>query len=155
MRQLLETEGVTFNYCESLFGLFASKYPNSTRLFYGDKILAGGLAGAQDPGTYFGCHGGLVSGKIAAIALEDKALAYEMFKYCNRSFNMMWFGRRVAINYSPTWARSFFIDRGMATSAITRCWKADGCQLRRMIPGYLLLEKRMEHYEPRIRALEE
>jgi flavin-dependent dehydrogenase len=156
MRQLLETEGVTFNYCESLFGLFASKYPNSTRLFYGDKILAGGLAGAQDPGTYFGCHGGLVSGKIAAIALEDKALAYEMFKYCNRSFNMMWFGRRVAINYSPAWARKFFINRGMGhASHYEVLGRLMGANFRRMIPGYLLLEKRMEHYEPRIRALEE
>ena len=71
------------------------------RLFHGDKILAGGLAGAQDPGTYFGCQGAMVSGKIAAVALEDKARAYEMFERCNRFFNRMWFNRRVAINYAP------------------------------------------------------
>jgi hypothetical protein len=154
-RQLKETEGVTFSFSESLLGVFVSKYPNSTRLFYGDKILTGGLAGAQDPGTYFGCHGGLVSGKIAAIALEDKGLAQEMFDYCNRSFNAMWFGRRIAINYSPTPVRRFFINRAMSdVSRIEAMGRLMGYGFRLMIPGYRLMEKRMERYEPRVKAMQ-
>ncbi len=155
-RQLEVTEGVSFNQTDSMLGFFSSKYPNSTRLFHGDKILAGGLAGAQDPGTYFGCHGGLVSGKIAAIALEDKALAAEMFRCCNRSYNAMWLGRRVAINYSPTPVRRFLIGRGMKhASDYEVLGRIVGASMKRMIPGYLLLESRMERYEPQARTMEE
>jgi flavin-dependent dehydrogenase len=145
--QLRETEGVTFTFNQLLLGVFASRYPSSYRLFWGDKILTGGLAGAQDPGTYFGCHGALVSGKIAAIALEDKAAAWEMFRYCNRSFNRMWFARRVAINYSPDPVRRLSLSLMMRQVAASRLLnQLVGHFFKQMIPGYLLLEKRMERY---------
>ncbi len=147
-RQLEETEGVAFTFNQLLLGVFASRYPNSYRLFWGDKILAGGLAGAQDPGTYFGCHGALVSGKIAAVALEDKALAWEMFRYCNRSFNRMWFARRVAINYSPDPLRRLSLSLMMKRVEGERlAGRLMGFAFRQMIPGYRLLEKRMDRYD--------
>jgi hypothetical protein len=146
-RQLKETEGVEFKTWHMERGYFASRYPCSPRLFAGDKILAGGLAGAQDPGTYFGCHGAMVSGKIAAIALEDKALAQEMFAYCNRSFNRMWLMRRVAINYSSDFLRALAVARVIKTvSDIDLFGKIQGIGLAKMIPGYLLLKKRMDRY---------
>jgi flavin-dependent dehydrogenase len=144
---LKETEGVEFKTWHMERGIFASRYPFSPRLFAGDKILAGTLAGAQDPGTYFGCHGAMVSGKIAAIALEDKALAQEMFSYCNRSFNRMWLMRRVAINYSPDFLRALTLTRIIKTvSDIDLFGKMQGMGLTKMIPGYLLLKKRMDRY---------
>jgi len=121
-------------------GFFASRYPCQPRLFAGDKILAGTLAGAQDPGTYFGCHGAMVSGKIAAIALEDKALAQEMFELCNRSFNAMWFLRRVAINYMPEFLRKSLLNTVLGFVAKWEILgRMQGRSLQRMIPGYLLL----------------
>jgi len=139
-RQIRETEGVEFKTWRLERGFFASRYPCQPRLFAGDKILAGTLAGAQDPGTYFGCHGAMVSGKIAAIALEDKALAQEMFELCNRSFNAMWFLRRVAINYMPEFLRKSLLNTVLGFVAKWEILgRMQGRSLQRMIPGYLLL----------------
>jgi flavin-dependent dehydrogenase len=145
-RQLRETEGLEFKTWHLEQGPFASRYPNQPKLFAGNKILAGTLAGAQDPGTYFGCHGAMVSGKIAAIALEDKATAQEMFKVCNRSFNSMWIFRRVAINYMPEFLRAIALKRMITdTSRISLLGKMQGMALVNMIPGYILLKK-MDRY---------
>jgi flavin-dependent dehydrogenase len=145
--QLKENEGVEFKTWHMERGYFASRYPFSPRLFAGGKILAGGLAGAQDPGTYFGCHGAMVSGKIAAIALEDKALAREMFAYCNRSYNRMWLFRRVAINYSPDFTRALALTRMIKTvCGVDLFGKMQGRGLVNMIPGYLLIKKKMDRY---------
>lgn len=145
-RQLLEQEGMEFKTWHAERGPFASRYPNQPTLFAGDKILAGTLAGAQDPGTYFGCHGAMVSGKIAAIALEDKATAQEMFDYCNRSFNRMWVQRRVAINYSPDFLRAVALKSALARVSGSRMLgKLVGRGMTNIIPGYLLLKK-MDRY---------
>jgi flavin-dependent dehydrogenase len=144
--QLRETEGVQFKTWHMERGYFASRYPSSPRLFVGDKILAGTLAGAQDPGTYFGCHGAMVSGKIAAVALEDKAVAQEMFDLCNRSYNRMWFFRRVAINYAPGFLREKALTTLMRMVAgRDTVGRLQGKALAEMIPGYLLL-KRMDRF---------
>ncbi|MFW6113416.1 MAG: NAD(P)/FAD-dependent oxidoreductase [Actinomycetota bacterium] len=146
-RQLKENEGVEFKIWHMERGYFASRYPNSPRLFAGDKILAGTLAGAQDPGTYFGCHGAMVSGKIAAIALEDKMTAQDMFDYCNRSYNRMWLLRRVAINYSPDFLRGAALTGvvGMVARSDT-LGRLQGVNLAKMIPGYLLIKNKMDKY---------
>jgi hypothetical protein len=145
-RQLKDTEGMEFKTWHAEQGPFASRYLNQPRLFAGNRILAGTLAGAQDPGTYFGCHGAMVSGKIAAIALEDKATAQEMFKVCNRSFNRMWVFRRLAINYSPEFLRGWALSRVIRdVSRVDLMGKIQGAGLAEMIPGYVLL-KRMDKY---------
>ncbi|MFH1149355.1 MAG: NAD(P)-binding protein [Actinomycetota bacterium] len=56
------------------------------RLFAGDKILAGTLAGYMESYMFFGMLGALVSGKIAAMAVSDKARACEEFRLATRSF---------------------------------------------------------------------
>jgi hypothetical protein len=56
------------------------------RIYVGSKILAGTLAGAMDPVAFFGLHGALVSGKIAALAVEDKERAWREFRRCVSSF---------------------------------------------------------------------
>lgn len=139
-RQVKETEGVEFKTWWPEQGYFASRYPGQPRLFAGNKILAGTIAGAQDPGTYFGCHSAMVSGKIAAIALEDKATAYEMFKVCNKSYNRMWVQRRIAINYQPDAMRSAVFRLGLGrverSPLLGRAFLGG---LTRMIPGIVLL----------------
>jgi len=146
-KQLKKTEGVEFRTWRTERGYFASRYPCQPRLFAGGKILAGTLAGAQDPGTYFGCHGAMVSGKIAAIALEDKATAQEMFDYCNRSFNRMWLLRRVGINYAPEFTRGMVLTAAIGAVASSDLFgRIQGRGLANMIPGYLLLKNRMDRY---------
>ncbi len=144
-KQLRDDEGLEFNFKDLEQGPFRSRYPGSPTLFQGKFILCGTVAAAQDPGTYFGVHGGLVSGKIAAIALEDKGVAAEMFSICNRSFNVMWMGRRVAINYSPTPVRKLAFSAAMAAASGNQAvMKVGGHYFKSMIPGYTLLEKYME-----------
>jgi len=50
------------------------------RLFSGDKILAGTISGMVSPVLVFGVAGALVSGRIAALAVDDPALASRRFR---------------------------------------------------------------------------
>ena len=78
--QLIEREGVRFTSWDEHQGVAPIKRLNNPRLFWGDKILAGTFAGMQDPFMLFGVHGALISGKIAATAVDHKAEAYDMFR---------------------------------------------------------------------------
>ena len=70
------------------------------RLFHGDLILAGTLAGMMDPILFFGMHGAFISGKIAARALSDPAGAYDEFRRLNWTFYPLLAAKRI-INRSP------------------------------------------------------
>lgn len=76
-----------------------TKSAHNSKLFLGDKILAGSLAGAMDPLCLFGIHGALVSGKIAATALSDPQKALEQFKAANRFFKTTLYMRRFYERY--------------------------------------------------------
>jgi len=54
------------------------------RLFHDKFILSGTLAGMQDPFGAFGVHGALISGKIAAMAVENRKKAMIEFKRMNK-----------------------------------------------------------------------
>lgn len=158
--QLKETEGIEFKKWDLNQGTFASKYPGSYELFRSNKILAGTLAGAQDPGTYFGVHGGLVSGKIAAIALENKGAAQDLFNICNRTYNVMWVMRRLAINYSPDFLRKIGLSIGLGkVQSSPLLQKMAGLQLAINIPGWTLLKRHIDRYpqfnQERILSLED
>lgn len=56
------------------------------RLFAGDKILAGTLSGCMESYLFFGLHGAMVSGKIAALAVSDKARALDEFRQATTMF---------------------------------------------------------------------
>jgi len=80
-QMVAEGEGLEFNQWNELVGgacpVGSLRNP---RLFHGNKILAGTLAGVIDPLLFFGMLGALVSGRIAAKAIEDKAEAYDDFR---------------------------------------------------------------------------
>jgi flavin-dependent dehydrogenase len=65
------------------------------RLFHGTKILSGTIAGVIDPFLFFGMLGALVSGKISAIAIEDKAKAYDLFRKATWTFYPGYVNKRV------------------------------------------------------------
>lgn len=73
---------------------------SNPRLFHGDLILAGTLAGVMDPLLFFGMHGAFVSGKIAARAVSDPAGAYDEFRRINCTFYPMLAAKRL-LNRSP------------------------------------------------------
>jgi len=78
-RHLPEQSGIEFTNFRPFSGVLGTKKFNTNSLFYGDKILAGSLAGANDAFFGFGVHPSLISGKIAAMAVDDGARASELF----------------------------------------------------------------------------
>lgn len=82
-----EGEGIEFERWNNLLGGACPVGSiHNPRLFHGNKILAGTLAGVMDPFLFFGMLGALVSGRIAARAIEDKAEALLEFKKAVRTF---------------------------------------------------------------------
>jgi hypothetical protein len=78
--------GVRLTGWKYLTGCVPTKSLRNPRLFLGDKILTGSLSGSMDPFYLFGIHGALLSGKIAAMAIQDPDRAEAEFKRINRSF---------------------------------------------------------------------
>jgi flavin-dependent dehydrogenase len=90
---------------EEAFGLHLPKWEYTTgrvptgsaknpRLYQDGYILAGTLAGAMDPGALFGIHGALLSGKVAATAVDDPDRAIQAFRDMNRFYRISYYLRR-------------------------------------------------------------
>jgi flavin-dependent dehydrogenase len=65
------------------------------RLFWGDKIMAGTVAGIMDPTMYYGMLGALISGRVAATAVTDPEKAQRQFKQITRTYTRSWVIKRV------------------------------------------------------------
>lgn len=93
---LAELEGVEYGKWNDLYGGACPVGSiGNPRLYHGNKILAGTLAGVIDPFLFFGMLGALVSGRIAANAIEDKADAYQDFRRATMSFYHTYMIKRV------------------------------------------------------------
>lgn len=96
-RQLQEDEGLSFDrwdLIEDMVGTPTGSFSNP-RLYSGGLILAGTLAGMQDPSMVLGVHGALVSGRIAAMAVRDRQGASEEFRRMNRWWRLAYLLRRL------------------------------------------------------------
>jgi hypothetical protein len=96
-KQLQEDEGLAFPHwhmIENLVGTPTDSFSNP-RLFSGNLILTGTLSGMQDPLMVLGVHGALVSGRIAAMAVHDRARAIEEFRRMNRWWRLAYLTRRM------------------------------------------------------------
>lgn len=96
-KQLLEDECLEFprwHMIENLVGTPTDCFSNP-RLFSGNLILAGTLAGMQDPSMVLGVHGALVSGRIAAMAVHDRERANKEFHRMNRWWKLGYLTRRL------------------------------------------------------------
>lgn len=89
----LAAEGIEPPGWEEHEGVLPVASPRQPRLLWGDKILAGSLAGVQDPFLLFGVHGALVSGKVAALAVRDRPAAARLFRRVTASFGISWRAR--------------------------------------------------------------
>ncbi len=85
--ETLAREGIEFSHWwdVDLAGIPAASLKNP-RLFHGRFILAGTLSGAMDPLLLFGVHGALVTGRVAAQAVDDPERAIREF----RRINLFW-----------------------------------------------------------------
>lgn len=89
-------------------GVLPYRSYSNPRLFWGDKVLAGTLAGAIDPLMGFGMLGALLSGRIAAVAQEDRRTALKEFRRLNVLYAPELLGRKLMI------ASPAFVRRGLA-----------------------------------------
>jgi flavin-dependent dehydrogenase len=89
-RQLREWEGMEFEEWLPHEGVVATRTYDAPCLYVGDKILAGTLAGMQDPFFLFGVQSSLVSGKVAAVAVDDMERAWRLFRRFNSSYRYSW-----------------------------------------------------------------
>lgn len=132
-----EGEGLEFKQWSNLLGGACPVGSiHNPRLFHGNKILAGTLAGVIDPFLFFGMLGALVSGKIAAKAIEDKGEAWEDFRKTSRSFYPAYVVKR-AWNLLPD-----FIKKPLVIACMTVMPRVEPIALQRFarnVPGWRVL----------------
>ena len=92
--ELERSEGIRFDRWDSFEVFVPMGRPDAPKLFEGGKILAGTLAGMMEPGAYFGIHGALLSGRIAARAVTDPEGATQDFLRFNRNYKPSWYRNR-------------------------------------------------------------
>lgn len=136
VEMLAENEGVQLTEWRDLLGgACPVGSVRNPRLFHGNKIIAGTLAGVIDPFLFFGMLGALVSGKIAAKAIDDKRAAYDDF-------------RRAIITYYPNYLfkQAFnlvpdFIKKPLVWAGLSMVPKVEDFAIKRFahnIPGWRL-----------------
>lgn len=132
----LREEGILFGKWIPHRGVVATRTISAPRLFCGDKILAGTVAGFQDPFALFGVHGSLVSGKVAAMAVDDKARAWRLFRAFTSSYSYSWLAKKL-FDLQPAFLRRVGLNLGVAF------WNAHQALFQpllnrvcRAVPGY-------------------
>lgn len=137
----LEEEGFRFREWRPHKGVVANARMTAPALFAGGKILAGTLAGAQDPLFLFGVHGSLVSGRIAAMAVEDKERAWRVFRHFTSAYPYMWLYKK-AFDLQPHSMRRPAL--GLAFGSLSRfpsLLRPLLDQALRSVPGFGKLER--------------
>lgn len=93
--QVYISEGIQFKSWEHFTFPVPAASIHNPRLFAGDKILAGTLSGCMESYMFFGMLGAMVSGKIAAMAVTDKAQAFDEFKKATSSFASAYLAKKM------------------------------------------------------------
>ncbi|MBK5093422.1 MAG: NAD(P)-binding protein [Actinobacteria bacterium] len=131
--QVFISEGLEFESWEHFTFPVPAASAKNPRLFAGNKILAGTLAGCMESYMFFGMLGALVSGKIAAIAVSDKARALEEFELATARFRAAYVLRRTA-NMLPhavqRHALQFALGRAFDSPSVAKT-------VRESMPGWL------------------
>ncbi|MEW6443930.1 MAG: NAD(P)-binding protein [bacterium] len=78
------------------------------RLFQDGYILAGTLAGAMDPIALFGIHGALLSGKVAATAVESPDQGLAEFRRITRYYRIAYYVKQFQKSLPPNLAAMEF-----------------------------------------------
>lgn len=114
-------DGVTLDGWRDLIGGAAPhRSINNPVLFKNNMIIIGTLAGVMEPMMNFGMLGAMICGKIGAVAVSDKGMAYEEFKRLTSFFRRSMMVKRIH-DHLPPFARKAvwsslqgFLGRGTA-----------------------------------------
>ncbi len=88
-------EGVPVGEWKHITGCVPTGAITNPRLFVGKYIMAGSMSGMMDPFFLFGIHGALMSGKIAATAVDEPDKALKLFREMNRNYWKSYLLRKV------------------------------------------------------------
>ena len=133
-RQLAENDGIVFDKWSAVnIGALPVKEPSNPRLFAKNYILAGTISGTIDPLLLFGVHGALVTGKIAAVTVQDHQKGLEEFMRINRYYRQGFLISR-AYRAAPLWLLKRFTWAGLELQAALSGIAKD--KTFRLIPGY-------------------
>jgi flavin-dependent dehydrogenase len=132
--RLVEADGLNLTGWRDLIGGAAPHASHSSPVLYkNNMIVTGTLAGVMEPMLNFGMLGAMVSGKIAAIAVTDKGLAYQQFKRLTGFFNRSLRLKRVADRTPLPMRRAFW---GVAAAGLAKASPEKRNMLMRFVPGY-------------------
>jgi flavin-dependent dehydrogenase len=133
-RDIKEAESYKLSpWKEAEIGVLPYRSYSNPRLFWGDKVVAGTLAGAIDPLMGFGMLGALLSGKIAATAQRDRRGALKEFRRLNLLYAPELLARKITV------ASPGFVRRGLArlNAAVFNALPDPVVDLSyRFVPGY-------------------
>ncbi len=115
---MLRNQGVEHHGWDHISGAVPLASPQNPRLFHRGLILCGTISGAMDPFFWFGILGALVTGKVAAMAVYDRAAAEEEFDRFNRDFargfrfkNRVWYHIRPHVDLLEWFLRAVGPER--------------------------------------------
>jgi flavin-dependent dehydrogenase len=134
-------EGVEHRDWEYVSGAVPIARPDNPRLFRGDLIMCGTISGAMDPLMWFGILGAIISGKIAAIAVTDRARAEAEFAYFTRRFRAaFWLKNQVYYRVRPHVKAMGRVIDAVGVKRVERLVKqVETRNLPGSIPGYAML----------------
>lgn len=132
--EYVKAEGIELQgYRDLIGGAAPHRYLDNPVLFKNNMIVVGTLAGVMEPMMNFGMLGAMICGKIGAIAVTDKGLAYEEFGRLVSFFSKSLMLKKVH-DAAPAPARKALW--GFAARMMERVpqQKRDG--FMRFVPGY-------------------
>lgn len=114
------TAGIEHDSWEYITGAVPLAVPENPSLMRKGFIMCGTISGAMDPLMGFGISGALITGKIAAIAVEDMKSALEEFERFNRNFakvhkfkDEVWYPLRERVDIFEDVARILGVERAL------------------------------------------
>jgi hypothetical protein len=141
-REIERTQGFAYTEWLAGYGPTPTMRFTNPRLFAGNKILAGTISGMMEPFVLFGVHGALVSGKIAALAVEDKALALEEFKKSLTGWKTRLFNRKMYNRMPVAARRAAVLGFNEVLSSLGDAGSAVLGGAFRAVPGYLHVNRK-------------
>ena len=113
-------EGMDEEEWEYISGAAPVVTPDNPRLVRNGLIMCGTMSGCIDPFMGFGISGGLVSGKVAAMAVTDMEKAESEFARFTRNFSKVfrfkedvWYGLRARVDLLEEMARILGPERSL------------------------------------------
>ncbi len=131
--RMRRSEGVEHREWEYVSGAVPLGRPDNPSLFRGDLIMCGTISGAMDPVMWFGILGAIMTGRIAAMAVSDRAAAASEFARFTKRFRAAWYFKNHVFNYIRPHVSA--MEKAINLIGVPRVEHMVGVVERRNLPG--------------------